>query len=107
MEMRDVVFSLVMVLSSFVLTYEWVGRFTDSQADSLIVLSAVVMVGALAAMILSIDMRLRKMNDEINAKERSLRINIQSIEGSVDRKMNEVAAKVDGAMDTFTRRMYR
>jgi len=107
MEMRDVVFSLVMVLSSFVLTYEWVGRFTDSQADSLIVLSAVVMVGALAAMILSIDMRLRKMNDEIDAKERSLRINIQSIEGSVDKKMNEVAAKVDGAMDTFTRRMYR
>jgi hypothetical protein len=107
MEMRDIIFSLVMVLSSFVLTYEWLGRFKDSSANSLIILSAVVMVGALAAMILSVDIRLRKIDAELEARERSLRINIQSVETNVDRKMNQVESRVDAAMEAFNRRQYR
>lgn len=107
MEMRDIIFSLVMTLSSFVLTYEWLGRFRDSPANSLIILSAVVMVGALAAMILSVDIRLRKIDAELEARERSLRINIQSVETNVDRKMNEIENRVDAAMEAFNRRQYR
>ncbi|MCG7853957.1 MAG: hypothetical protein MIO92_15660 [Methanosarcinaceae archaeon] len=107
MEMRDIIFSLVMILSSFVLTYEWLGRFKDSPANSLIILSAVVMVGALAAMILSVDIRLRRIDAELAARERSLRINVQSVEANMDRKMNEVESSVDAAINAFNRRQYR
>ncbi|MGM0770053.1 MAG: hypothetical protein ACQESU_00335 [Halobacteriota archaeon] len=107
MDTRDIVFSLVMVVSSFVLTYEWLGRFKYSPANSLIVLSAIVLVGSLAAMILSVDIRLRKIEKALDEKERSLRINVQSIEGSMDKKMNEVITVVDEAMETISRRTYR
>ena len=107
MDPRDIVFSIVMVVSSFVLTYEWLGRFKYSPANSLIILSAIVMVGALAAMILSVDIRLRRIEKRLDEKERSLRINIQSIESSMDKKMNEVITVVDEAMDVVNRKSYR
>ncbi|MGP8321513.1 MAG: hypothetical protein ACT6FE_04215 [Methanosarcinaceae archaeon] len=107
METRDIIFSIVMVVSSFVLTYEWLGRFKYSPANSLIILSAMVMIGALAAMILSVDIRLRKIDAMIETKERSLRINIQSVENITAKRMNTVINKVDEAMEQFNRRQYR
>ncbi len=107
METRDIVFSIVMVVSSFVLTYEWLGRFNYDPANSLIILAAIVMVGALAAMILSVDIRMRKLESMIDVKERSLRINVQSIEGNMDRKMNEVISRVDEALETLNSKRYR
>jgi hypothetical protein len=107
METRDIVFSIVMVVSSSVLTYEWLGRFSYDPANSLIILAAIVMVGALAAMILSVDIRLRKLENMIEVKERSLKINIQSIESNMDRKMNEVIGRVDDALETLNTKKYR
>ncbi|MEZ5335766.1 MAG: hypothetical protein R2741_11285 [Methanolobus sp.] len=107
METRDIIFSVVMVVSSFVLTYEWLGRFKYSPANALIILSAMVMVGALAAMILSVDMRLRRIDNILEAKERSLRINVQSVEDNVENRMHEVLLKMDEMMDTMDRRRYR
>ncbi|MGD9778402.1 hypothetical protein [Methanomethylovorans sp.] len=107
METRDIVFSIVMVVSSFVLTYEWLGRFKYDPANSLIILAAIVMVGALAAMILSVDIRMRKMESMIDVKERSLRINVQSIESNMDRKMDEVIGRVDEALETLNSKRYR
>lgn len=107
MDTRDIVFSGVMVISSFVLTYEWLGRFKASSANSIIILAATVMVGALAAMILSLDMRLRKIDEMLEAKERSTRINLQSVEQSMDKKMQEVVGRVDDALEQFNRRTYR
>ncbi|MDK2892946.1 MAG: hypothetical protein PWQ49_1338 [Methanohalophilus sp.] len=107
MEMRDIVFSVVMVFSAFVLTYEWLGRFKYSPANSLIVLSAIVMVGALAAMILSVDMRLRRLEESIDSRDRSMRISLQSVEENIDHRMNEVTAVVEDALEAFNRRNYR
>ena len=107
MESRDIIFSIVMVVSAFVLTYEWLGRFQYSPANALIVLSAMVMVGALAAMILSVDIRLRKIDTMMESKERSLRINIQSVEGNIDKKMDEVLVRMDEVANSLDRTRYR
>ncbi|WP_462272031.1 hypothetical protein [Methanohalophilus sp.] len=107
METRDIVFSIVMVVSAFVLTYVWLGRFKYSPANSLIVLAAIVMVGALAAMLLSLDMRMRKIEEQLDLRERSLRINIQSVEDNMGEKIDTVTNVVDDAMETFNRRNYR
>ncbi|MBP2030648.1 hypothetical protein J2755_001596 [Methanohalophilus levihalophilus] len=107
METRDIVFSVVMVVSAFVLTYEWLGRFKYSPANSLIVLSAIVMVGALAAMILSVDMRLRRIEESIDSRDRSMRISLQSVEENIDHRMNEVTGVVEDALESFNRRNYR
>ncbi len=107
METRDIIFSIVMVLSSFVLTYEWLGRFKYSPANALIILSAMVMVGALAAMILSVDTRLRKIDNMLDAKERSLRISVQSVESNLDGRINEVLGSIDDVASSIDRTRYR
>lgn len=108
-EARDIIFSIVMIVSSFVLTYKWMTRFasTNYSADAVIVLAAMVLIGALAAMILSVDIRLRRMEAMIEAKERSLRINIQSVEENIDRKLNVVLSRSNNNMEEMSRRMYR
>ncbi|WP_319506364.1 hypothetical protein [uncultured Methanolobus sp.] len=107
MEIREIIFSVVMVVSSFVLTYEWLGRFKYSPANALIILSAMVMVGALAGMILLVDMRLRKIDHMLEAKERSLRINIQSVENNLDSRVNEVLIRMDDIIASMDRTRYR
>ncbi|WP_340820156.1 hypothetical protein [Methanolobus sp. WCC4] len=107
MEIRDIIFSVVMVVSSFVLTYEWLGRFKYSPANALIILAAMVMVGALAAMILSVDMRLRKLDNMLEAKERSLRINVQSVENTLDSRVHEVLLRMDDVIEALDRTRYR
>jgi len=54
-----------------------------------------VMMGALAAIILSVDIRLRKIDKMIDTKERSLRINIQSVEDNTAKRMNAVINRLD------------
>lgn len=107
MEIREIIFSVVMVVSSFVLTYEWLGRFKDSPANALIILSAMVMVGSLAGMILLIGIRLRKIDNMLEAKERSLRINVQSVEHNLDSRVNEVLLRMDDIIDSMDRTRYR
>lgn len=108
MEARDIIFSVVMVISSFVLTYKWMTRFASpNSGDAVIVLAAMVLIGALAAMILLVDIRLRRMEAMIEARERSMRIGIQSVEENLDRKLNAVLNKTNNAMEEISRRMYR
>ena len=70
-------------------------------------LAAMVLIGSLAAMILSVDMRMRRIESMLEAKERSLRINIQSVEENLDRKLNSVLNKTNSSMEEMSRRMYR
>ena len=109
MELRvepiNIVFSVVMVAASFTLTIRWLMLY--DRGDAFVVLSAMVLIGALAALLLNINQRLKRIESEIELKERSLRINLQSIEGSVDKKLNTVVHKVNETMDESSRRMYR
>jgi len=105
MEARDILLSAVMVISAFVLTYRWLGQY--GLGDSVVVLAAMVLVGALAALLLSIDIRLGEVENKIDAKERSLRVNIQGVEDNVDRKLNMMLNRVNEALESLTRRQYR
>lgn len=105
MEARDIIFSIVMVVSSFVLTFRWIGQY--GMGDAVVVLSAMVLVGALAAMILSVNVRLRAIDDKIDSKERSLRVNIQSVEDGVEHRLNAAVNRVNEAMEELSRRAYR
>lgn len=91
------------------LTYKWMTRFAsaDVTADAVVVLAAMVLISSLALMILSIDTRLRRMEAMMESKERALRINIQSVEDNLDRKLNAVLSKTNNTMDEMSKRIYR
>ena len=105
METRDIVFSVVMVISAFALTYRWLNRW--EVGDPVIVLSAMVLIGSLASLLLSIDARIRRIEERIDAKERSLRVSIQSVEECLDKRLQAVISRMYDVMEQLGRRVYR
>jgi len=105
MDTKDTIYAALMVVSAFVLTFRWL-NYLDNQ-DPMIYVSAMILVAALAAMILNADARLRRIESEIEAKERSLRINIQGMEESMDRKLDAMAGETRASIKDITGRLYR
>ncbi len=75
METRDTVFLIVMVLSSFLLSFEWLRRFTykpeNPFIDPLIIISIMVLTGTLSLMLISINNKLQDFEDKIEARDRA------------------------------------
>ncbi len=105
METKDVGLALVMTLSSIILTNSWLSRVGNS--DPVIVLSAMILVGSLAAMILLLNMRIIKLEETLNAKERSLRLNIKGVEENLDKRMEAIAQSTSNSIGEFSKRIYR
>lgn len=105
MEAKDVGLAGLMTLSSIVLTNSWLSRLGDS--DPVIVLSAMILAGSLAAMILQLNMRIIKLEETVNAKERSIRVNIKGVEENLDKKMEAIAQSTSHSIGEFSKRIYR
>ena len=106
METRDTVFLVVMVLSSFLLSFEWLRRFEYKSTNPLIILSVMVLVGTLAVMLISVNNRLQELENKMEAKDRTLKVNMESTETNIEERMNELSSKIDNAVYEFNRRKY-
>ncbi len=106
METRDTIFLVVMVLSSFLLSFEWLRRFEYKSTNPLIILSVMVLVGTLAVMLISVNKRLQELEDKMEAKDRTLKVNMESTGIKIEERMNELSSKVDNAIYEFNRRKY-
>jgi hypothetical protein len=106
MDLRDVGLAVVMVLSSIVLTYKWLTRLGYS-SDPVIIIAAMLLIGSLAAMILILNTRLHDLEDALDSKERSIRINIKGVEENLEKKMDSIAQNTSNTIGEFSKRMYR
>jgi hypothetical protein len=106
METRDTVFLVVMVLSSFLLSFEWLRRFEYKSTNPLIILSVMILVGTLAVMLISINNKLQEFEDRIDAKDRTLKVNMDGTGTKIEERMNELSSKIDNAIYELNRRKY-
>ncbi len=105
MDVKEISLAVVMTLSSIVLTYKWLTRLGNS--DSVIILSAMLLIGSLAAMILLLSDRVRRLETTLDAKERSIRINIKGVEEHLDKKMDTLVQKTSNTIGEFSKKIYR
>ncbi len=105
MEIKDIGLAVVMIISSMVLTYKWLTRLGDS--DPVIIISSMLLVGSLAIMIILLDSRLRNLEEALDAKERSIRINIKGVEDNLEKKMDELSKNTTSTIGEFSKRLYR
>ena len=104
MEARNVIFSVVMVFFTFVLTYKWLSRYEN---DPVIVTSAVILAAMVALFFLSVDARLKQIEDRMSEKERSLRVSMQSVEQEVREKVDSATRKIEDVREAIVKRGYR
>ena len=95
----------MMVISALVLTVEWL-RWLEND-NPVIYVSAMVLVGSLAAMIIDIAARITEINFKIDRKEQSLRINIQGVEENMERKLDTMISENKASIQEITGRLYR
>ena len=105
MDIKHISLAGIMTLSSIVLTYKWLTRLGNS--DPVIIISAMLLIGSLAVMIVLLDHRVRNLEDMLNAKERSIRINIKGVEEHLDKKMDTFVKSTSNTIGEFSKRMYR
>ena len=91
-EVRDVIFAVVMVCAAFVLSLRILSAYNKN--DPVIVLAVVVLTAMIALLFLSVEERIRRIENDISEKERSIRVSMQSVE-------DEVRERVNAAMDRF------
>ncbi len=105
MDIKDIALAVVMTLSSIVLTYKWLTRLGES--DPVIIISAMLLIGSLAAMILVVSSRIQRLETIIDAKERSIRINIKGVEEHLEKKMDAYIKNTTNTIGEFSKRIYR
>jgi hypothetical protein len=105
MEVKDIGLAVVMIISSMVITYKWLTRLGDS--DPVIIISSMLLVGSLAIMIILLDARLRNLEEALDAKERSIRINIKGVEDNLEKKIDELSKNTTSTIGEFSKRLYR
>ena len=105
MDTKNMIYSAMMVISALVLTVEWLKWLEND--NPVIYVSAMVLVGSLAAMIINIDARIAEINSKIDAKEQSLRINIQGVEENMERKLDTMVSENRASIQDLTGRFYR
>ncbi|MCE8423479.1 MAG: hypothetical protein J5U19_07575 [Candidatus Methanoperedens sp.] len=106
MDAKEIGLSVIMVVSSVVLTYKWLTRL-GYNSDPIIILAAMILIGSLAALIVLLNMRIQNMEEALNAKERSLRINIKGVEENLQIKLEELARNTTNTIGEFSKRIYR
>ncbi|RZN44082.1 MAG: hypothetical protein EF813_00075 [Methanosarcinales archaeon] len=105
MDTKNTIYSAMMIISALVLTVEWL-KWLENE-NPVIYVSAMVLVGSLAAMIVKIDARISEINSKIDAKEQSLRINIQGVEENMERKLDTMVSENRDSIQELTGRFYR
>ena len=105
MDTKNTIYSAMMVISALVLTVEWL-RWLEND-NPVIYVSAMVLVGSLAAMIIDIAARITEINFKIDRKEQSLRINIQGVEENMERKLDTMIGENRASIQELTGRLYR
>lgn len=105
MDIKDIALAVVMTLSSIVLTYKWLTRLGES--DPVIIMSAMLLIGSLAVMILLSNSRIQRLETIIDAKERSIRINIKGVEEHLEKKMDTHIKSTTNTIGEFSKMIYR
>ncbi|AKB39410.1 hypothetical protein MSMAW_0419 [Methanosarcina mazei WWM610] len=65
-----------------------------------------VLTGTLSLMLISINNKLQDFEDKIEARDRALRVNMETSDTKIEERMNELSSKVDNAVYEFNRRKY-
>jgi hypothetical protein len=98
--LRDLILIIVMVLSTLLLVLRlW--------QDITIAVGATLMMLSLGGLFVSLGMKIQSLEENIIARERTMRVNLEELSSSLNRKHEKTVEQLGEVMDSMTRRMYR
>jgi len=104
MDMReysgDIILSIILVISTLVLVLRvW--------QDLIIGVSTALMMLSLAGLFLSIGKKINDLNENVASRERTIRMNLDEVSGTVEKKCDLMISDVNTIVQELSRRVYR
>ncbi|KUG18896.1 MAG: hypothetical protein KO206_05250 [Methanomicrobiaceae archaeon] len=104
MEIREhfieIILTIVMVISTVVLVL----RFWQ---DLTIAVAATFMTLSLGGLFISLSIKIRHLDENVVARERTMRVNLEEISKTMNTKYDNTVSHLEGIVDGLSRRMYR
>lgn len=101
----DVGLVAVMVVSSIMLTYNWLSLYDN--VNSTVIFFAFLLTLSLGALIISIELRMKKVMEEFESTKRAIAVNSDDLESRMEGRLSRIVAPVEESLERIERRIYR
>ncbi len=105
MDTRDIVLAALMVLSAIMLTYKWLSLY--DRIDGSVIFFAFLLTLSLGGLLLSIELRMQKLMEELESTKRAIIVNTDDLESRLDGKLASYLEPIEARLERIERRMYR
>jgi len=105
MELRDVCLAIFAVLSAVMLTYKWMSLYNN--VDFVVIFSSFLLTLSLVSLLISIELRMQKVMEELNNAKRMVAANSYNLEERIESKIAAYTEFLDERLNKIERRIYR
>jgi len=105
MDARDVVLSVISVFSAAALVYKWLSLY--DRVDGTVIFLATLLIASLTLLLISIELRMQKIMDELQSVKRTIAVNSDDLEGRIEALFRERIGDLEDKLESIERRMYR
>jgi len=102
---RDIVLAALMVFSAIMLTYKWLSLY--NRVDSGVIFFAFLLTLSLGGLLLSIELRMQKILEELENTKRVIAVNADDLESRIEGKLSAYLEPIEARLEKMERRMYR
>lgn len=103
--LREIVLSIVMVLSAAALVYEWLSMY--NRFEPVLVFLAALLMASLALLLISVEMRMREMTEEFQNVKRTIAISSDELESRISRSIRPEIRELGERIDSLQRKLFR
>jgi len=93
------------VFSAVMLVYKWLSLY--DRVDAAVMFFAFLLTLSLGGLLLSIEMRMQKIKEELESSKRGIAVNADNLESRIDARLNAYLEPIEARLDRMERRMYR
>ena len=105
MDARDVVLSVISVFSAAALVYKWLSLY--NRIDGTVIFLATLLIASLTLLLISIELRMQKIMDELQSVKRTIAVNSDDLEGRIEGLFRDKIEDLEEKLESIERRMYR
>lgn len=102
---REIVLSIVMVLSAAGLVYKWLSAF--DRVDPTIVFLATLLIASLAMFLISVELRMQAITEEFQNVKRTIAISSDELERRIATAIRPELKEILEKIDSLQRKMFR
>ncbi len=106
METREIILSVLMMISAVILTYRWLS-LVHNDVDFVVVFFAFLLTFSLGSLLLSMMFRMRRTVEELESTKRMIAANAEELEKRFEDKLFVYVRELEERLDEIQRRMYR